>query len=1172
MTRPYLQRRIAELEAIFETSRCDHDVLQALLHELNFRSVERSTRLKARVIQALDTLEEASPTGPDRRIPQGPSEPDILLPYPPVRRYAKRTTVNYMNRPSDILSSWTALEVLSPLTFLKPSDLVEGDERRIARFSAERPLPWSGAGEKSRPNTQLFYHVVLGAIRMEEATRALLSTFIDENADRRPQRGFAGIATITVDRTGRPVSENAVAVSSFAWGLPLALRRDLTGLGKWQEVELRLAEFVVSLLQAKTDKKGLAPLELNTLDRAFEALVDRLGMDRNFVDAPGFALRHYQWWKASEPPDPPILGSFYLADLALARSVVAHGQHQNIARYLGLERPSERIDLIHHQAALANAVSPARAPLGRWPSPGRHPLVLLQQAAVNLALSGDAATELFPVNGPPGTGKTTLLRDLVAGLVVKRAEAMCKFDDPEKAFTHTGEKRRAGSGFTHIYRPDERICGFEMLVASSNNKAVENVSRELPALNAVAADAPGVRYFKTVSDNVAGEIETWGLIAAVLGNSSNRHAFRQAAWGDEDRGLRAYLCEASGLPQFVEVRDDVSGAVIGQRKPEVVTRECPPTSREAALKQWRAARKAFRKALGEASELRSRIEDARHAQEAIAALREQLGRKSHALEFAGAEVESAEQRARNCAAREAAAKRLVENLLQQLSEHEWTRPGVLARMFRTNSYLEWDNRKEKLNQSYTSAKRTLDAEALEAKTALAKFAAARNVLADAAAACETAQTNLRDSEAKANFVRARCGSRVVDLDFFKRPHEDVQQMPPWFDEQAQLLRDRVFEAAMQVHRAFIGAAAKPVRNNMDALFKTFFGRSAWSPKMRLVMPSLWSTMFMVSPIVSTTFASIERMIGFLPPGALGWLLIDEAGQALPQAAVGAIMRCKRAVVVGDPLQIEPVTSLPTELAETICDQFRVDPDCWNAPKASVQTVADAASVFGSNFLRDGRSIWVGAPLLVHRRCADPMFSLSNRIAYADLMVKATPTRASLIRNVLGASRWIDVPPARTEDKWSAAEGDMVVELIRRLEGAGTPDLDLYVVTPFRICALRLRELLAANGLLLPWTDRPREWVRDRVGTVHTVQGREADTVIFVLGAPLPGQHGARAWAGAPVNLLNVAATRAKENLYVIGSRSAWAEVGCFRDLANALPSSGETIGSGQGLAPRPPLI
>ena len=72
--------------------------------------------------------------------------------------------------------------------------------------------------------------------------------------------------------------------------------------------------------------------------------------------------------------------------------------------------------------------------------------------------------------------------------------------------------------------------------------------------------------------------------------------------------------------------------------------------------------------------------------------------------------------------------------------------------------------------------------------------------------------------------------------------------------------------------------------------------------------------------------------------AIGWLLVDEAGQALPQTVVGALIRTRRALVVGDPLQIEPVVRLPTALTEAINLDFGVDPDIWGAPIASVQTV------------------------------------------------------------------------------------------------------------------------------------------------------------------------------------------------------------------------------------------
>ena len=79
------------------------------------------------------------------------------------------------------------------------------------------------------------------------------------------------------------------------------------------------------------------------------------------------------------------------------------------------------------------------------------------------------------------------------------------------------------------------------------------------------------------------------------------------------------------------------------------------------------------------------------------------------------------------------------------------------------------------------------------------------------------------------------------------------------------------------------------------------------------------------------------------------------------------------------------------------------------------------------------------------------------------------------------------------------------------------------------------------------------WIYERVGTVHTVQGREAEAVIFVLGAPSPEQNGARRWAGSTPNILNVAVTRAKEAIYVIGNSNHWKSAGLFSQLAEKIP-------------------
>jgi superfamily I DNA and/or RNA helicase len=92
-------------------------------------------------------------------------------------------------------------------------------------------------------------------------------------------------------------------------------------------------------------------------------------------------------------------------------------------------------------------------------------------------------------------------------------------------------------------------------------------------------------------------------------------------------------------------------------------------------------------------------------------------------------------------------------------------------------------------------------------------------------------------------------------------------------------------------------------------------------------------------------------------------------------------------------------------------------------------------------------------------------------------------------------------------------------------------LRAFVITPFKKVAERMTDLLAAEF--------GRVDALEMCGTVHTYQGKEADYVVFLLGGD-PRKPGAiSSYAGKNPNLVNVAVTRAKKRLYVLGNRNYW---------------------------------
>ena len=142
---------------------------------------------------------------------------------------------------------------------------------------------------------------------------------------------------------------------------------------------------------------------------------------------------------------------------------------------------------------------------------------------------------------------------------------------------------------------------------------------------------------------------------------------------------------------------------------------------------------------------------------------------------------------------------------------------------------------------------------------------------------------------------------------------------------------------------------------------------------------------------------------------------------------------------------------------------------------------------------------------------------------------------------LPPSCWWDVHSQAGTGHWVPAEGDTARTLIRPL----TQDYQvraeqLFLITPFRDCAKELVGIARAMGL---------DW--RRAGTIHTAQGREADIVILVLGGG--DQPSPKNWVAEKPNMLNVAVSRAKKRLYIIGDRADWSQRRYFDDAVRHLP-------------------
>ena len=229
------------------------------------------------------------------------------------------------------------------------------------------------------------------------------------------------------------------------------------------------------------------------------------------------------------------------------------------------------------------------------------------------------------------------------------------------------------------------------------------------------------------------------------------------------------------------------------------------------------------------------------------------------------------------------------------------------------------------------------------------------------------------------------------------------------------------------------------------------------------------------PVISSTFAAVERfLINCKSESSLGTIIIDEAGQASPHMLVGALFRAQNAIVGGDPKQIEPVQTVQDLFVERIGGEGIGK---YRNKELSVQSLADAQNPF-----------------------------------------------AGITGSSTGKDRYIQL------------QGQIAFELIQKLRVRNTRFKDIFIITPFTTVAYGFKKYMESiSDDTVNWTkeDNKSSWLKDNIGTVHTFQGKEAKVVIYMLGCQSEGSaNGAIKWVNA--NNVNVAFTRAKEYVYVIG--------------------------------------
>ena len=830
------------------------------------------------------------------------------------------------------------------------------------------------------------------------------------------------------------------------------------------------------------------------------------------------------------------LHSFFVKDLEKAKSISSNNLDSYI---LGLK--NERINLDSRLESnkcnidiFDDILQPKNYPIARFPSNPKYSLAFMQQVAVNLAIGFDNE-QIRSVNGPPGTGKTTLLKDIFAEYCVKQAyEMACLSEKTIKGSDKTKYWENASIGIVPT-----QISEKEIVVASSNNGAVQNIVNELPLVSQIddefLSDIFNADYFKFIANSKVRK--EWKK-----DENGQRHIVLSQEMKDDGNQFWGLFSLEGGRKENMEYIVTVLEHVVKYLDEEYVPNQeiyADFKSKYEKVQSYKNQRQNIYEKIAKRNQYMKILDEKSELFDSNKSIKEQNLNK-YKLKI--------EEQIKKDKFEISRTKELLQEyklqLLNSKNEKSYTNQCIEALKLQKPGFFACRKRKKEYrdkNKVYSDKLQEVIINENEIS----------NKIKDTDMRLSQLENNISDSEKSVkeeiNTFSQWCESKNREIKLIEQiidnlnqeieksnvkefdytvDYETLQLSNPWFDIEYRKMQSKLFIESLKVRKQFLYDNKK----NLKAACIIWSEQKKYQDN-RILVSEAWHWINLVIPVISSTFASFSKMCVNLEQETIGNLFVDEAGQALPQASVGAIFRSKNVTVVGDPSQIKPVLTLDANILDMFGKHYGVSPE-YLSEDTSTQTLVDKISKYG--FYKDkNKSEWIGIPLWVHRRCKHPMFDIANEISYGGNMVQGVKEK--------GYAEWIDIS-GNANDKYVTEQGLRVRDEIKKMIDQNPDIIDrdkddiIYVISPFKNVAYQLSQELKS----IKFTRYDKNNKPTNVGTVHTFQGKEAKIVFLVLGADQKSK-GAANWAMGTnnPNIMNVAATRAKEKFYIVGDKELY---------------------------------
>jgi len=287
----------------------------------------------------------------------------------------------------------------------------------------------------------------------------------------------------------------------------------------------------------------------------------------------------------------------------------------------------------------------------------------------------------------------------------------------------------------------------------------------------------------------------------------------------------------------------------------------------------------------------------------------------------------------------------------------------------------------------------------------------------------------------------------------------------------------------------------------------------------------------VLKIWSSTLKSIRRTFP-LSPGIFDYVIFDEASQVDLPSAAPALYRAKRAIVVGDPMQLTHVAGLTRDIDKGL---------------AKIHGLTEEKDIYPAKIRYCDISLYKSAenslnhkPILlaIHYRSEDQIIALCNQLFYG---------KGLRIMTTLDYSRYPGSLPLGVH--WINCEG----EVFKHPAGSRINHAEVLSVNKvFQDVLRKISDTNLSIGIVTPYS-RQQDAIHEEISqltpaellekhnvkilTAHKFQGSEKDIMIFSLVLASRGNGSSDRWYNIYPQILNVALSRAKYLLYIVGDKN-----------------------------------